>query len=65
MDRKLYYANVGINVVEHFETKLKEREDRITIISKSEPWLSLKGDVMIITYVLEAEEGVINPRWKV
>lgn len=58
-----YYANVANNMIEYFEKKLKEREDRIRVVSKNTINIDPNG-VIYTQYILEAEEGLIDARWK-
>ena len=60
--KKRYYAYVKEDVVDYFEEKLREREDKIKILEVT-PFTSEKGEV-IVYFEVEAEEGVINPKWE-
>ena len=62
MSKKLYYAYVEMNMVNHFEEALKERADKITVCYLN-PAFSEKGRPLV-RYVLEAEEGIIDPKWE-
>ena len=59
---KLYYAYVLESMVESFEKEMDKRKDKIKIIySCSSIWEN--GDP-VTYYLLQAEEGVINPKWE-
>lgn len=60
--RKRYYANVLKDLVEYFEETLDGRKDRVSVI-RTESVVSDDGD-QLVCYVLEAEDGVISPRWE-
>lgn len=64
MAKDLYYANVYVEGIDYFEQKLEERKDKITIVKKSESPRVAKDGTQYITYILEAEEGLIDPEWK-
>ena len=61
MAKKYYYANVAMDMVDHFENKLSAR-DRIEVLSKTRV-ISETG-MPVIRYTLKAEEGIINPKWE-
>ena len=61
MDKKLYYAHVAENMVDYFESKLKELEDSVTVISKQ--FALSENNETIVSYTLEAKDNVINPKW--
>lgn len=60
--KKLYEAFVTKNVIGYFEEGLVERKDKIKVVRMS-PVISEDGE-LLMHYVLEAEEGVINPIWE-
>ena len=62
MAKKLYEVYVADDMVPHFEEKLRERKDKIKIISAG-PAISENCKVLM-HYVMEAEEGIINPKWE-
>lgn len=61
MDTKIYYAYVVMDMVEYFEERLI-KEDKIKYFSK-ESAISESGEPLIY-YVIEAEEGLIDPKWE-
>lgn len=61
MMKKLYYAYVVIDLVGRFEKKLADKD--VEIIDKFYAE-SEKGEP-IIGYILKADEGIINPKWKI
>lgn len=61
MDTKIYYAYVVMDMVEYFEERLV-KEDKIKYFSK-ESAISESGEPLIY-YVIEAEEGLIDPKWE-
>lgn len=62
MKKLYYYAYVLGEVVGYFEKKLEERKDKVKVISCS-PAITENGEHCNY-YVLEAEEGVIDSKWK-
>lgn len=60
--KKLYYAYIPEDLVGYFEEKLEERKDKIKIVIKDSA-ISEKGEPLA-HYVLEAEEGFIDPKWE-
>lgn len=62
MEKAFYYANVEVSCVEYFEARLKEREDQIEIVSKTEKVAN--DGTQFIQYVLLAQEGLIEPEFK-
>ena len=62
MEKKRYYAYVTENMVEYFEKMLEERKDKIEFIY-SHPCTS-ENNEPVVCYLLEAEEGVIDPKWE-
>jgi hypothetical protein len=64
MTKDLYYANVYVEGIDYFEQKLEERKDKIKIVEKSESPRIAEDGLRYITYILEAEEGLIDPEFK-
>lgn len=58
-----YYANVVDDMIEYFEDKLKEREGRVRVISKNAFKSGLDG-TRYTQYILAAEEGMIDSKYK-
>lgn len=59
--KKLYGANVSSDLVDYFEEKVNQRD--VKIVSRG---LRFNSDWNpVYQYVLEAEEGVIDPRWEI
>ena len=64
MAMKRYHVNVIIDLVDYFENKLSERADKINIIKKDEVPQTAENGKQYIYYILEAEEGVIDPKYE-
>ena len=58
---KRYYAYVTKNMASLFE-EILNKKDKVKLFSK-EPALSENGEP-IYYYVIEAEEGLIDPKWE-
>lgn len=58
-----YYAYVALDMVETFEDELYKREDKIRLIERGILSYSNEG-TPFYPYIIEAEDGVINPKWK-
>lgn len=59
--KKIYYANVALKVKDYFENKL--RDHTATVLSRSLV-INSNNNEQIYCYVIEAEEGIINPKWE-
>ena len=62
MTTKLYYANVTTDMIGYFEDKIEERNDKICILSKRK--IGVSDDNEYVRYILAAEDGVIDPKWR-
>ena len=62
METKRYRAYVTLDMVERFEEELSKR-DKVKCFEKLEA-LSEEGE-KIYQYTIEAEEGVIHPKWEI
>ena len=60
---KKYYAYVALDLIDLFEEKLISFGDRIKSIERDELLMNLDG-ALFYPYVIEAEEGIINPKWE-
>ena len=60
---KKYYAYVALDLIDLFEEKLISFGDRINSIERDELFMNSDG-VLFYPYVIEAEEGIINPEWE-
>ena len=60
---KKYYAYVALDLIDLFEEKLISFGDRISSIERDELFMNSDG-VLFYPYVIEAEEGIINPKWE-
>ena len=60
---KKYYAYVAPDFVEHFEERLNSFGDRIKSVQRDELASNWKGTTFY-PYIIEAEEGIINPKWE-
>lgn len=60
---KEYYAFVVPELVDEFEAQLNSRNG-ITKWVRKELSLIAGGTSMAYPYVIEAEEGIINPKWE-
>ena len=60
--KKVYEAYVVIKLKDYFEEKLRENEatmlSRILVINSN-------NNEPLYYYTIEAEEGIINPKWEV
>ena len=59
---KRYYAYVVLDLVNYFEERLKECGDKIKNIYRGEI-VSSEDGTLFLSYVIEAEEGIIDPKW--
>ena len=60
---KKYYAYVAPDFMERFEEKLNSFGDRIKSVQSDELAYNWNG-TMFYPYIIEAEEGIINPKWE-
>lgn len=60
---KEYYAFVAPEMVEKFEARLNSC-DGVKKYNRQELSLIAGGTSMAYPYVIEAEEGIINPEWE-
>ena len=60
---KKYYAYVALDLIDLFEENLISFGDRISSIERDELFMNSDG-VLFYPYVIEAEEGIINPKWE-
>lgn len=60
---KRYYAYVALDQINYFEEQLKEREDKIKNIRRGEI-VNSEDWALCLSYVIEAEEGVIDHKWE-
>ena len=60
---KKYYAYVAPDFIDLFEEKLGSFEDRIKSIERDKLCMNADG-TLFYPYVIEAEEGIINPKWE-
>jgi hypothetical protein len=62
MEKKLYFANICIdkNLTNYFEKKCGEKD--VKIVSKET--VNSKVDKPYVHYIVEAEDGKIDPKWK-
>ena len=60
---KKYYAYVALDLIDLFEEKLRSFGDRISSIERDELLMNEDG-MLFYPYVIEAEEGIINPKWE-
>jgi hypothetical protein len=62
---KEYYAFVTPEMVDEFETQLNSRNGITKYVRKElEVGLGTNGPLVAYPYVIEAEEGIINPEWE-
>ena len=61
MATKQYYAYVIAEVVDFFESELAKR-DGIKHVETS--WTFSETGEPVCKYIIEAEEGIINPKWE-
>ena len=61
-EKKIYEAYVIINLKDYFEDKLRENEatmlTRVLVINSN-------NNELLYYYTIEAEEGIIDPKWEV
>lgn len=60
---KKYYAYVALDLIDLFEEKLISFGDEINSIERDELLMNEDG-TLFYPYVIEAEEGIINPEWE-
>lgn len=60
---KEYFAFVVPKLVDEFEAQLNSRNGIMKYVRK-ELSLIAGGTLMAYPYVIEAEEGIINPKWE-
>ena len=60
---KKYYAYVALDLIDLFEEKLISFGDRINSIERDGLFMN-SGGALFYPYVIEAEEGIINPKWE-
>ena len=60
---KKYYAYVAPDFIDLFEEKLRSFEDKVKSIERDELFMNADG-ALFYPYVIEAEEGIINPKWE-
>ena len=60
---KKYYAYVAPDIVGLFEEKLKSFGDKVKSIERDKLCMNADGG-LFYPYIIEAEEGVINPKWE-
>lgn len=60
---KKYYAYVALDLIDLFEEKLISFGDRINSIERDGLFMNEDG-ALFYPYVIEAEEGIINPKWE-
>ena len=60
---KKYYAYVALDLIDLFEEKLISFGDRINSIERDGLFINEDG-ALFYPYVIEAEEGIINPKWE-
>ena len=59
--KKLYYAYVVLKLKDRFEDKLRDK--RATILSR-DLVINSNNNELLYYYTIEAEEGIINPKWE-
>ena len=59
--KKVYEAYVVIKLKDYFEEKLRENE--ATMLSR-DLVINSNDDELYCYYIIEAEEGIINPKWE-
>ena len=60
---KKYYAYVALDLIDLFEEKLISFGDKVESIERDGLFMNADG-VLFYPYVIEAEEGIINPKWE-
>lgn len=60
---KKYYAYVAPDFIDLFEEKLKSFGDKVKSIERDKLFMNADG-ALFYPYVIEAEEGIINPKWE-
>lgn len=60
--KKVYEAYVVIILKDYFEEKL--RENGATMLSRTLV-MNLNNNELLYYYTIEAEEGIIDPKWEV
>ena len=60
--KKLYYAYVVLKLKDRFEDKLR---DKMATILSRELVINSNNNEPLYYYTIEAEEGIIRPKWEV
>ena len=60
--KKVYEAYVIIKLKDHFEDKLREHG---AIILSRDLVINSNNNELLYYYTIEAEEGIIHPKWEV
>ena len=60
---KKYYAYVALDLIDLYEEKLRSFCDKVKSIERDELFMNEDG-TLFYPYVIEAEEGIINPKWE-
>ena len=60
---KKYYAYVALDLIDLFEESLGSFCDKVKSIERDELLMNEDG-TLFYPYVIEAEEGIINPKWE-
>ena len=60
---KKYYAYVALDLIDLFEEPLESFRDTVKSIDRDELLMHEDG-TLFYPYVIEAEEGIINPKWE-
>lgn len=61
--KKLYEAYVATYMVDSFEKALCERKDKVKVVNTR--YVMSESGEPLVRYILEAEEGIINPKWEI
>ena len=60
---KKYYAYVASDLIDLFEEKLRSFGDKVKSVERDELFMNADG-ALFYPYIIEAEEGIINPKWE-
>ena len=60
---KKYYAYVAPDFIDLFEEKLRLFGDKVKSIERDKLLMNSDG-ALFYPYVIEVEEGIINPKWE-
>ena len=60
---KQYYAYVAQDFIDLFEERLRSFCDKVKSIERDKLCMNADG-ALFYPYVIEAEEGIINPKWE-